>query len=190
MNAVAQAVPVAAVSRQKWIRVPVIAGRLLLAGIFIFAAYAKMKPQIPVPWSFNSIETSLSMFAMQVDSYQMLRPQQVLRVAHFLPPFELFLGLWLLSGIATRFSTAATTLVMTGFFALMIRTYALGLSINCGCFGTSEQVGPRKILEDGSFFALALLVAVGTFWLHHTKSRRASSAGNSANAPAVAPHQS
>src|ERR1700722_15036057 len=97
-------------ARDKWIRVFVIAGRLILAGIFLFAAYSKMKPQIPVPWSYNSIQTSLSMFAMQVDSYQMLPPSQVLRVAHFLPPFEMFLGLWLLSGIAPRFSTALTTL--------------------------------------------------------------------------------
>src|ERR1700744_4662361 len=97
-------------SRDKWIRIFVIVGRLILAGIFLFAAYAKMKPQIPVPWSLNSIQTSLSMFAMQVDSYQMLPPSQVLRVAHLLPPFEMFLGLWLLSGIAQRASTTATLL--------------------------------------------------------------------------------
>jgi hypothetical protein len=160
-------------SRDKWIRVFVILGRLTLAGIFLFAAYAKMKPQIPVPWSLNSIQTSLSMFAMQVDSYQMLPPSQVLRVAHLLPPFEMFLGLWLLSGIAQRASTTATLLVLTGFFGLMIRTYALGLSINCGCFGTAEQVGPRKIIEDGSFFAFALLVTVGAYWLHYVRNRRA-----------------
>ena len=174
MSAIA-AVPVAVAtpsSREKGVRVFVLIGRLILAGIFLFASYSKMKPQIPVPWSVNSIETSLSMFAMQVDSYQMLPPSQVLRVAHLLPPFEMFLGLWLLSGIAPRASTTVTLLVLTGFFALMIRTYALGLSINCGCFGTAEQVGPRKIFEDGSFFAFALLVTVGSYWLHRARSRR------------------
>ena len=79
-----------------------IAGRLLLAGIFLFASYAKMKPQAATGWSSGSIKTSLSMFAMQVDSYQLLPPQIVSPVAHFLPPFELFLGLWLLSGILFR----------------------------------------------------------------------------------------
>ena len=77
-----------------------IVGRLVLAGIFLFAAYAKLKPQAAMPWSGASIRTSLSMFAMQVDSYQLLPPQLVSPVAHFLPPFELFLGLWLLSGIS------------------------------------------------------------------------------------------
>lgn len=174
MSAVAEPIQgTTAVSRGRWLQILVVAGRLLLAGVFLFAAYAKMKPQVAMPLSLNSIETSLSMFAMQVDSYQMLKPSQVLLVAHLLPPFEMFLGLWLLSGIAPRYSTTAALLVLTAFFALMIRTYALGLSINCGCFGTSEQVGPRKIIEDGSFFAFALAVTVGSFWVHRAKLRRA-----------------
>ncbi|MGH9560762.1 MAG: MauE/DoxX family redox-associated membrane protein, partial [Terracidiphilus sp.] len=104
-------------------------GRLALAAVFLVAAYAKLKPQVAMPWSITSIKTSLSMFAMQVDSYQLLPPSQVIRVAHVLPFFELFLGLWLLSGIALRFSSLVTTLALTGFFTLMVRTYALGLSI-------------------------------------------------------------
>lgn len=173
MNATAEPIAASSSSRRKAVRVFVVIGRLVLAGIFLFAAYSKMKPQIPVPWSVSSVKTSLSMFAMQVDSYQMLPPSQVLRVAHFLPPFELLLGLWLLSGIAVRYSALLTTLVLTGFFGLMIRTYALGLAINCGCFGTSEQVGPKKVFEDGSFFAFSVALTVAAFWLHH-KSRQAS----------------
>lgn len=188
MSAVAEPIQgTASVSRGRWVYILVVAGRLLLAGVFLFAAYAKMKPQVAMPWSLNSVETSLSMFAMQVDSYQMLKPAQVLFVAHLLPPFEMFLGLWLLSGIAPRYSTTAALLVLTGFFALMIRTYALGLSINCGCFGTSEQVGPRKIIEDGSFFAFALAVTVGAFWVHRSKVRRAAEPGVPAPAQVAPP---
>lgn len=180
MNAITE--PIAAPqssSRRKWVGGFVLVGRLVLAGIFLFAAYSKMKPQIPVPWSASSVKTSLSLFAMQVDSYQMLPASQVLRVAHLLPPFELLLGLWLLSGVAVRYSALLTTLVLTGFFGLMIRTYALGLSINCGCFGTAEQVGPKKVFEDGSFFAFSVALTVAAFWLHH-KSRQTS------GSPAVA----
>jgi uncharacterized membrane protein YphA (DoxX/SURF4 family) len=147
-------------------RICLIIGRLALAVVFLVAAYAKLKPQIPVPWSLTSIKTSLSMFAMQVDSYQLLPPSQVIRVAHFLPLFELFLGLWLLSGIALKFSSVVSTLVLTGFFTLMVRTYALGLSINCGCFGPSEQLGPKTVLRDGSLLALSLAVTAGAFLLH------------------------
>jgi uncharacterized membrane protein YphA (DoxX/SURF4 family) len=187
MSAIAEPVHGAAVSRGKWLRIPVVVGRLVLAGIFLFAGYSKLKPQVAMPWSVNSIETSLSMFAMQVDSYQMLKPARVLAVAHLLPPFEFFLGLWLLSGIAPRYSTTVALLVLTGFFALMIRTYALGLSINCGCFGTSEQVGPRKIAEDGSFFVFALAVVAGTFWIHRQKHRPAFAGDRSAATIAPTP---
>jgi len=187
MNTIAEPIAAASSARRKGVQVFVLVIRLVLAGIFLFAAYSKMKPQIAMPWSVSSVKTSLSLFAMQVDSYQMLPPSQVLRVAHLLPPFELLLGLWLLSGIAVRYSALLTTLVLTAFFGLMIRTYALGLAINCGCFGTSEQVGPKKIIEDGSFFAFSVALTVAAFWLHH-KSRQASvSAGPEA---AVTPQHS
>lgn len=150
-------------------RVLLTIGRLALAAVFLVAAYAKLKPQVAMPWSITSIKTSLSMFAMQVDSYQLLPPSQVIRVAHVLPLFELFLGLWLLSGIALRFSSLLTTLVLTGFFTLMVRTYALGLSINCGCFGPSEQLGPKTVLRDGSLLALSVAVTVGAFLVNRRR---------------------
>lgn len=168
-------------------RVLLVIGRLALAGVFLVASYAKMKPQIPVPWSATSIKTSLSMFAMQVDSYQLLPPSQVIRVAHFLPPFELFLGLWLLSGIALRFSSVVTTAVLIGFFTLMVRTYALGLSINCGCFGPSEQLGPKTVLRDGSLLALSLAVTVGAFLIRW---KRGDAALPSASSAGIASQES
>jgi uncharacterized membrane protein YphA (DoxX/SURF4 family) len=138
-------------------------GRLALAGIFLFAAYAKLKPQVAMPWSPASVKTSLSMFAMQVDSYQLLSPSLVSLVAHLLPPFELFLGLWLLSGIWLRFSSLITTLLLGGFFSVMVRSYRMGLEINCGCFGPGERLGPMTLLRDGSLLALALAVTIGAF---------------------------
>src|SRR5580658_10396748 len=103
-------------------RTLLILGRLALAAIFLFAAYAKLKPQAAMRWSGSSIKTSLSLFAMQVDSYQLLPPQMVSPAAHFLPPFELFLGLWLLSGVLLRYSSLITTLLLGAFFAVMART--------------------------------------------------------------------
>src|ERR1700685_3863399 len=120
MNAIAEPIAAAPSARRKAVRVFVLVGRLVLAGIFLFAAYSKMKPQIAVPWSVASVKTSLSMFAMQVDSYQLLPETAVSAVAQFLPPFELALGLWLLSGVALRLSSVLTTLLLGGFFAVMV----------------------------------------------------------------------
>jgi uncharacterized membrane protein YphA (DoxX/SURF4 family) len=138
-------------------------GRLALAAIFLFASYAKLEPQAAMPWSSSSIKTSLSLFAMQVDSYQLLPPQLVSPAAHFLPPFELFLGLWLLSGVLLRYASLVTTLLLGAFFAVMVRTYMAGLEINCGCFGPGERLGPLTLLRDGSLLVLALAVTIGAF---------------------------
>jgi uncharacterized membrane protein YphA (DoxX/SURF4 family) len=158
-------------------------GRLALAGIFLFAAYAKLKPQAAMPWSSASIRTSLSMFAMQVDSYQLLPPQLVSPAAHFLPLFELFLGLWLLTGVWLRYSSLVTTLLLSAFFAMMVRTYRMGLEINCGCFGPGERLGPKTLLRDGSLLALALAVTIGAFLLRRKRSERSAPAGAVSSTP-------
>jgi uncharacterized membrane protein YphA (DoxX/SURF4 family) len=144
-------------------RIFLLLGRVILAGIFIFAAYAKLKPQAAVPWSAASVRTSLSLFAMQVDSYQLLPTKFVSPAAHVLPPAELLLGLWLLSGIGLRLSSLATTLLVAVFFSVILRTYAMGLEINCGCFGPGEHLNKWSILRDGSFLALSLAVCVRAF---------------------------
>lgn len=140
-------------------KVLLVLARVALAVVFLFAAYMKMKPQAAMPWSVASVKISLSMFAMGVDSYQLLSPRSVEFVAHWLPPFELFLGLWLLSGIALRLSSLVTTLLLVGFIAVQIRSFSLGQTISCGCFGPGERIGPWSLLRD----ALIIAVAIGVF---------------------------
>jgi putative oxidoreductase len=144
-------------------RIILFIGRIALAAVFLVAAYAKLKPQGAMPWSAGSVKTSLAMFAMQVDSYQLLPVNAVNFVAHTLPPFELLLGLWLLSGIALYFSSLITTLLLGGFFGVMVRTYTLGLEVSCGCFGPGEQLGAKTLLRDGALLALSLAVCIGAF---------------------------
>src|SRR5271163_1363115 len=161
-------------TRGPFARTLLILGRLILAAIFLVAAYAKLKPQAAMPWSGASVKTSLALFAMQVDSYQLLPPQLVSPVAHLLPPFALFLGLWLLSGVFLPYSALVTTLLIAAFFATQVRTYRAGLEINCGCFGPGERLRPKTLLHDGAFLALALAVTIGAFVV--ARQRRAGSA--------------
>ncbi|MGH9746634.1 MAG: MauE/DoxX family redox-associated membrane protein [Candidatus Acidiferrales bacterium] len=167
-------------ARGQFGKILLIVGRLALAAIFIVAAYAKLKPQAAVPWSPGSVRVSLAMFAMQVDSYQLLPPSLVSPAAHLLPPFELLVGLWLLAGIGLRYSALITSLLMTLFFAVTVRSYRLGLEINCGCFGPGERLGPKTLIRDGSLLALALAVAIGAFLAH--RKRSTTSAANAAPA--------
>lgn len=156
-------------------RILLLLGRVALGAIFLIAAYGKLKPQYAMPWSTHSIRTSLSLFAMQVDSYEMLPPNAVNFVAHVLPFFEVFLGLWLLSGIALRVSSVVATVAFCGFMVAIFSAYHRGLGINCGCgIGPVEQVGPGALIRDGlKFLPISLAVVIGSFWIHR-KSRPAS----------------
>ena len=125
-------------------RTLLILGQLALAAIFLFAAYAKLKPQAAMPWSGSSIKTSLSLFAMQVDSYQLLPPQLVSPAAHFLPPFELFLGLWLLSGVLLRYSALMTTLLLGAFFAVRCAPTWQGWKSIADALAPANASAPRR----------------------------------------------
>jgi uncharacterized membrane protein YphA (DoxX/SURF4 family) len=155
-------------ARRRWGSVLLFIGRILLASIFLIAGYAKVRPQLSMPLSVASVRTSLTLFAMQVDSYQMLPPWGVNAIAHVLPFFELFLGLWLLSGIGLRFSSVLSIVAFLGFMTAIGWAYHKGLEINCGCgIGPAEQVGPGALIRDGlKFLPLALAVTIGAFLLH------------------------
>jgi len=157
-------------ARRKWGRILLIVGRIALAVIFLYAAYAKMKPQPGMPWTHGSVRTSLSMFAMGVDSYQMLPPWAVSPFSHLLPPFEMFLGLWLLTGVALRISSIISTALICAFVTAMYSAYERGLTISCGCFGPGAQIGPKDLIRDGLLFLpLALAVTIGAFLIHRKR---------------------
>src|SRR5579859_712544 len=148
-------------------------GRLALAVVFLVAAYGKLRPQNAVPWTLASLKItpaslglSMTFFAMQVDSYQLLPPRAVSLFAHALPWIELALGVLLLAGFALRYVSLASTLLLALFYAVVIRSYALGLSINCGCFGPNEKRDAWTLVRDGFLFALGVAVTITAFIVH------------------------
>ena len=154
-------------------RLLLLLGRLALAVIFLAAAYGKLRPQNAVPWTLSSLKItpsslglSMTFFAMQVDSYQMLPAWAVSPFAHTLPWVEFGLGILLLAGVGLRYVGVASTLLLAVFWAVVIRSYAMHLAINCGCFGPNEKLSGWTIAREGSFFALGVAVTVGAFILH------------------------
>ncbi len=142
-------------------RVVIWIGRLVLAGIFIYAGYAKIV--LPTMHPRPPIGLALSFFAMQVDSYQILSPWAVSFVAHTLPFAEIALGLLLLVGWGLRIWATLITLLILGFFVAVVRSYALGMQINCGCFATPEPLTIWTVIRDGLLAALAVLMTVFAF---------------------------
>lgn len=142
-------------------RILLLLGRLFLGGLFIYAGYLKlflpgMSPRPP-------IRIALALFATQIDSYQLLAPWAVSLSAHTLPFFEIALGLLLFIGWKLRIWASLTSAILVGFFAVVVRTYALGLEINCGCFGPGEALTIKTVLRDGTLLALSLALTVFAF---------------------------
>lgn len=122
--------------------------RIALGCVFVFAAWLKLKE----PWQ---------LFAMSVDAYGLLPQWAVVVVARTLPWAELALGLLLISGVWLRVSSAAVSLLLLGFLALMVRAYLMGMKIDCGCFAASgDPISLRTLARDGGLFAGALALTV------------------------------
>jgi uncharacterized membrane protein YphA (DoxX/SURF4 family) len=133
-------------------------GRLTLGGIFIYAGYAKIF--LPTMHPHPPVGVALALFAMQVDSYQLLSPGAVKFVAHALPFTEIALGVLLIIGWHLRIFATIVSLIMLGFFAAVVRSYAMGLQINCGCFATPEPLTVNTVIRDGLLAALAVVMTV------------------------------
>jgi uncharacterized membrane protein YphA (DoxX/SURF4 family) len=136
-------------------------GRIVIAGFFIFAGLAKL-----IRWDMHPhppIGIATSLFALQIDSYQMLPPWTVLQVARWLPWAEIAVGLLLLIGWRLRIWSTLVTLIIGGFFIAVVRAYTLHLDINCGCFAKPEPLTGMTVLRDGSLFLLALFMTTFAF---------------------------
>lgn len=134
----------------KLIRFCLLALRVALGAIFVYAAWIKLRD----PWQ---------LFAMSIDSYRILPLQAVELTARVIPWLELAVGLWLITGIWLRISGAIVSLLLLTFFVLMVRAYSKGLAIDCGCFGPGEAISWKTLLRDGTLLAAALLVTTMAF---------------------------
>jgi uncharacterized membrane protein YphA (DoxX/SURF4 family) len=142
-------------------------GRLILGGIFIYAGYSKAFLPNKNFWPYFILKFSLTMnisnFAAQVEAFKLLPPWGVQFVAHTLPFTEIILGLLLLIGWRLRLWATLLTLIMLGFFSVVLRAYLLHMDINCGCFATPEVIGLKKVVEDAALSGLALLMTIFAF---------------------------
>lgn len=158
-------------SRGKVLKIVMILCRLGLGITFIVAAISKLWPLPGFSWSIASIKTSLAMFAMGVDSYQILPAWAVSPMAHILPFFEIVLGIWLISGIALRFSSLLSIVALCMFIYAMYSAWHRGLAINCGCFSQGgAPIGLWDMIRDGLIFMpLALILLIGSFVIRRNK---------------------
>ncbi len=131
-------------------RIVLLVLRLGLGAVFSYAAWSKLRE----PWM---------LFAMSVDAYHVLPEWGAVLVARTLPWLELLLALLLVAGVGKRITTVASSGLLAVFFALMVRSYARGEGIDCGCFGPGEAISPVTLLRDGGLLAVSLLLTGAAF---------------------------
>lgn len=129
-----------------------IAGRLIIAGIFLYAGYEKVRE----PWL---------QFAISVESFKMVPESWLEPIARILPWCEIALGISLLPGIAARWFSLIATGLLAFFLFIGIRASVLGLVVDCGCFGAghSGAIDAEWFAEHIGMLALGLAVTIGEF---------------------------
>ncbi|RMD97334.1 MAG: DoxX family membrane protein [Deltaproteobacteria bacterium] len=130
----------------RWLanRYLLLVSRLLLGGLFLFAAI----PKIEDP----------ARFAEDIRAYEILPYWAVNGSAILLPAIELLLAGCLILGIWTRSAVVGINALLLLFIGAIASTIVRGLEIDCGCFGEAveESTGWGVILRDLLFLALGL----------------------------------
>ena len=141
-----------------------LAARLVLGGIFLYAGYSKL--HFDGRWHLGDYQF---LFALAIDSYKMMSLWLVQWMARVLPWLEIVLGALLILGIAMRWVSSAMTALLLIFMIALTRAVILGLEINCGCFGYGSVKPSTELLRDAGLLVLALAVHAGAFFAHRLR---------------------
>src|SRR3954466_9281851 len=87
--------------------------RLVLGAVFVYAAYTKLRQ-------------SWLLFALSIDSYQLLPEWAVLGLARTLPWLEVAVGVLALIGWKLRYVSIPAAALLTLFFSVMVFQYVKG----------------------------------------------------------------
>ena len=126
--------------------------RLILGGVLLVAGALKVG--------------ALGESVLAVRAYQLLPYDLAKWVGYALPPVEIILGLMIMAGFLTRWTSLLGSLLMVAFIFGIASAWARGLSIDCGCFGTggivdpAETQYPQDIARDLAFLAAGVWLVV------------------------------
>lgn len=123
----------------------ILALRLAMAGIFLYAAYSKILDP--------------AAFAKSVNNYHIIPGNVVNIFAFTIPWLEVLTALGLITGVWWRASALLINWMLIMFTVALVIAIATGVSINCGCFTQNPEVKSDLWLtfwRDIGFLALAL----------------------------------
>jgi uncharacterized membrane protein YphA (DoxX/SURF4 family) len=125
-------------------RVLLLASRLVLAAIFLYAAASK----IP----------DMAAFATDVANYRLLPAALVPWAAAAVVGIEVVTGLALLLGVYVRGAALVAASLLVVFIAGLAQALLRGIDLRCGCFGGEEAASWWTVLRDVAMLAPACAV--------------------------------
>jgi putative oxidoreductase len=126
--------------------------KTILAGLFLFAAIAKLADP--------------AAFTQQIMNYQLVPWPVAACMAVFLPALEFCLGICLLLGRLESGALLWVTILLVAFSGALLSAMVRGLAIDCGCFGRAmETTGTMVPLIRN----LGLLAVTAALWFSRRK---------------------
>lgn len=135
---------------------------VVLAGLFLYAAYQKL---------FNGVNAP-KLFSSSVQAFKVLPSAQsgfgdiATRLATSVTPWvEVVAGILLLLGVWARAAASVFALLLVAFIVLIGQALIRGLDVECGCFGDlspfcKAKVGMCNIVQNSIMLAGALIIAL------------------------------
>jgi putative oxidoreductase len=117
--------------------------RLLFGALFLYSGVVKLLDPIT--------------FADDVRNYRLVGDPIAPAMALFIPWLEVFAGIGIMLQRFARGSAFLLVAMLVAFTAAIGVSWARGLDITCGCFGSGEPVNyPVKILQNLALLALGI----------------------------------
>ena len=147
-----------------------LACRLLIGGLFVFSACAKLGFLVALGQRFPALAelgrygVDPTGFAGSVKAFQIVPIALVPMVAYLVPWLELLCGAALILGVMSSGAAVTIDLLLLAFIAGMIAVIARGLDVECTCFGKlpllGGKIGAWSIARNLVFMAIVTPVAI------------------------------
>lgn len=135
--------------------------RLALGGIFLAAAYFKLRPPAG-PMAPSGPQD----FAFAIKAFKLGLPDAMVKFTAFTVPWmEAVAAVALMIGLFTRAASWLIGVMLTAFTLLIVSAILRDLNVKCGCFGDRGLVCPGaagwcKVVENGVMIAAAFALAM------------------------------
>lgn len=130
-----------------------IAARLILGGVFVYSGW--LKAVAPA-----------EEFAYAIETYRVVPAGFALIAAMAVPWLEIYLGVFLITGLFTGYSAFCLGALLLGFEGLLLQAMIRKLPVtSCGCFGASKSSSLGYEFTQN----LVLLALAALAWKHGGK---------------------